>query len=1052
MSDWLVDYYALATVVLVAAVVVMGRLRQPARRLSVARSAVVGLAMLAVLAALPGWPRASWRIRPGRTPSDRPTVAAASGPDSGITTPAQLGTRPEPRDAMPTGPSLPAGRAESIRAGGASTQPGVGPSVRIPTVEWTSDWPDLAGRAFVAGGALVLAWLGIGLWQTAVVRRQSRPAPQWSRDVLAHIVGDGQAAPDLLVSGWLAQPVAVGLLRPAIILPERFVEDERRYRLEAALAHEWVHFRNRDLWWIALSGLLMPLLFAHPVYWWLRRRTREDQELLADAGAADGRVDYAEALLSWARQTPDRPRLAAAGSLALWERPSQLKRRIIMLLDRDFRVEPTCPRRWGLGVRGATALSVLALSVLTFRPAAVAVGGDPPRPQAARESVPKEDEAVESGATVRILDPDGKPAAGAAVYRSSTAMLYLDHEPRTAALETRTGPDGSFRLSPDDAKAALDGKARLVVTPDDAKAALRKARFVVTAEGCGPAFVEQSTGDGMKVLHLVKDDVPIRGRVIDIQGRPVAGATIQVVGILWYPVGNLDEWLSALKTEKAAYPVQYRMLRSWYSDDIPSIFPAVTADREGRFTLTGIGRERIASLLVSGPGIETRLEFAVTRDMPAVKVADFDPQNDGRDITYHGASFDLVGGPGLEIVGTVRDKDTGEPLAGITVQTATPFGNPLRFLKTTTDDQGGYRLSGVPPKIHFGGEQDVLAAAKDGPPYVPTVRDVGGGHGPGPIRMDFALKRGAWARGRVIDKSTGKPLAWAGLAYYILEDNPHLKDYPQYGTVRAWMPFRADENGEYKIAVLPGRGILGAQSAGGTYRMGVGIDKIRGLKTYPDGTVRARPQLLIWRDLNTLVEVEPKEGEASVTTDIVLDRGRTLKGKLVGPDGEPVAGALMLGARDHFEAWSDQPLPSADFEVHSLGSDAKRGLLFYHEAKQLAGAYVIKPDEAGPVTVRLEPCGALTGRLVDAGGLPQAGAQMKWYRPIEGGDSRFEKGSLPSRIKTDKDGRFRVAGLVPGLKYSLYLSNGRVVAGWPVKDATIKAGEVKDLGDVKAVD
>ena len=230
----------------------------------------------------------------------------------------------------------------------------------------------------MAGGALVLAWLGIGLWQTAVIRRRSRPAPQWSRDVLAHIVGDGGAAPDLLVSGWLAQPVAVGLLRPAIILPERFVEDEPRRRLEAALAHEWVHFRNRDLWWIALSGLLMPVLFAHPVYWWLRRRTREDQELLADAAAADGRGDYAEALLAWARQTPDRPRLAAAGSLALWERPSQLKRRILMLLDRDFRLEPTCPRRWGLGVRVAMALSVLALSVLTFRPAAVAVGTEPP--------------------------------------------------------------------------------------------------------------------------------------------------------------------------------------------------------------------------------------------------------------------------------------------------------------------------------------------------------------------------------------------------------------------------------------------------------------------------------------------------------------------------------------------------------------------------------------------------------------------------------------------------------------------------------------------------
>ena len=40
---WLIDFYALATVVLLATVVILGRLNQPARRLSVAWSASVGL-------------------------------------------------------------------------------------------------------------------------------------------------------------------------------------------------------------------------------------------------------------------------------------------------------------------------------------------------------------------------------------------------------------------------------------------------------------------------------------------------------------------------------------------------------------------------------------------------------------------------------------------------------------------------------------------------------------------------------------------------------------------------------------------------------------------------------------------------------------------------------------------------------------------------------------------------------------------------------------------------------------------------------------------------
>ena len=66
-----------------------------------------------------------------------------------------------------------------------------------------------------------------------------------------------------------------------LILPERFLDAEPANQLEAALAHEWAHICNRDLWLIALVRLLLPVLFAHPGYWWLRRRIRDDQELLA---------------------------------------------------------------------------------------------------------------------------------------------------------------------------------------------------------------------------------------------------------------------------------------------------------------------------------------------------------------------------------------------------------------------------------------------------------------------------------------------------------------------------------------------------------------------------------------------------------------------------------------------------------------------------------------------------------------------------------------------------------------------------------------------------
>ena len=63
MCYWLADYYVTATVVLLAAIAAMGVLKQPARRLTVAWSALGGLAALAVLAAVPNWPRAGWPWR-----------------------------------------------------------------------------------------------------------------------------------------------------------------------------------------------------------------------------------------------------------------------------------------------------------------------------------------------------------------------------------------------------------------------------------------------------------------------------------------------------------------------------------------------------------------------------------------------------------------------------------------------------------------------------------------------------------------------------------------------------------------------------------------------------------------------------------------------------------------------------------------------------------------------------------------------------------------------------------------------------------------------------
>ena len=57
------------------------------------------------------------------------------------------------------------------------------------------------------------------------------------------------------------------------------------------------------------------------------------------------------------------------------------------------------------------------------------------------------------------------------------------------------------------------------------------------APGFGPAWASFTSADEARdvTLKLVRDDVPIVGRVVDLEGRPVPGVTIRPVGLCASP-------------------------------------------------------------------------------------------------------------------------------------------------------------------------------------------------------------------------------------------------------------------------------------------------------------------------------------------------------------------------------------------------------------------------------------------------------------------------------------------------------------------------------------
>src|SRR5262249_50841193 len=138
-------------------------------------------------------------------------------------------------------------------------------------------------------------------------------------------------------------------------------------------------------------------------------------------------------------------------------------------------------------------------------------------PPAERQPVAPGDEAdAPVAVSGRVLDPGGKPLAGARLYVGYSARRYpQDFQRRQTAPPPRatSAADGRFRFA--FARSELD--ARWL---DDARPAV-----VAVADGYGPAWAEvgePSQGAGLS-LKLV-EDLPVEGRILDQNRQPITGA------------------------------------------------------------------------------------------------------------------------------------------------------------------------------------------------------------------------------------------------------------------------------------------------------------------------------------------------------------------------------------------------------------------------------------------------------------------------------------------------------------------------------------------------
>ncbi len=343
---------------------------------------------------------------------------------------------------------------------------------------------------------------------------------------------------------------------------------------------------------------------------------------------------------------------------------------------------------------------------------------------------------------------------------------------------------------------------------------------------------------------------------------------------------------------------------------------AVTTGPDGRFRLTGLGRERVVSLWIEGPTIATELGdvHARTKPGPTYRLPMQRDKLEYGTSVFHGATFDHVAAPTRPIEGTVRDKDTGKPLAGISIWSLRFAGNVVsgrNHVRTTTGADGRFRLMGMP-----GGAGNAITAVA-GPvlPYLGASAEVPDGVGPGPVTVDFALKQGVAIRGKVSDKLTGNPVP-AFVEYFVFVDNP------QRAAVRRLHGIRSSTrpDGSFELVGLPGRGLVTARAFKDDYLVGRGAEAIAGPRV--QGWFNTDPHICQPEFTHAVVAIEPAEGIESITCNLALDPGESRAGTVEGPDGKPAAGCVALNLHPGTMSSDQVTLTSDAFPRDGPGSEA----------------------------------------------------------------------------------------------------------------------------------
>jgi beta-lactamase regulating signal transducer with metallopeptidase domain len=798
-------------------------------------------------------------------------------------------------------------------------------------------------------------------------------------------------------------PMVIGFFKPAILIPASALSSLSIPELESILAHELAHIRRNDYLVNLLQAVAETLVFYHPAVWIISRQLRAERENCCDDLALsvtrDRRI-YATALAAVASVRVTSLVPAASGGTLL-----PRLQRVLQVPDRDTGRSP----RWVVGV------------VITL---AVAVGIFAPRLQSIAKAAATQPAGDLIHVRGRVVDPSGKP-----VGKTKITLIYskfVDDDRKSFVIgHAVADADGRFQTSFYKAAASSFSLGWGQSGSDGWK----DVQVVAHADGFGLDWQKYDHVDAAGDVQLkLVNDVPVHGRLIDLEGNPVAGVKVTV-----------RDALSHILADAAAFKNRPDNVRGIATplEAIEQSTPIVS-DADGNFTLTGLGGERRATLSFFNEKFSADNVFIVTRKGEAVHVSLGSSSRDGN-MTYFASPFNVMMSPARTVTGTVTDAETHKPIAGASVTTA----YSRVHLHTVTGADGKFQLAGL------GREKVEIEVRTPDEPYLPAFFDVENPVGFAPVVSNVELTRGVWITGKVADQQTGQPVL-AMVDYLPLAGNRIAEKIPLFHLGYAQPPCNAEvqPDGTFRVIAISGPGVVAARTSLANYALGQGFDKLtsRG----PRGAARTLlPGAVDRRSYTAVREIDAAPSAVTENVDFALDGGTAIHVTCLDPDGKPASDIRVLGNSAVLMSGTMTAVTDGHFDVVGMGKNEKRILYATDDKHHWSKLSVISLADAadGKLTLKLEPCGVITGRTLNPQGDPIRGGRIRvdTYIPELKPGNRLEFVSTQS----EADGRFTLyvpasTPLTMGASSSPYGGRFKFLPD-PI---TVASGKTRDLGDI----